>query len=173
MNISAFSAIWRRALAAALIVFAGATAHAAAPEPTHSAPVFKLAIDKGVTLDEAAESMRLRGNALNLKLVGELPLSAQVEAITGKPQRRMAIFQFCDALTAKDLIDLDIEFVVYMPCRIALVEDAKGQGWLLMTDIDVDAMAREKHVPPELKKRMQNVRSMLVEIMKAGAKGDI
>jgi uncharacterized protein (DUF302 family) len=147
--------------------------HAPASVQSQSAPVFKLAIDHGIALDDAAESMRLRANAMNLKLVAELPLSSQVQAITGTAQRRITIFQFCDALTAKDLIDLNMDFAVYMPCRIALIEDAKGQGWLVMTDIDVDAVAREKHVPPELKQRIEKVRTMLIEIMKAGAHGDI
>ena len=133
----------------------------------------KLQVKPGVSLDDAAESMRLRANALNMKLVAELPLSSQVEAITGKPQRRVTIFQFCDALTAKDLIELNIDFAVYMPCRIALIEDAKGQAWLVMMDIDVDAVAREKRVPAELKKRIEAVRNTLIEIMQTGAKGDL
>ena len=135
--------------------------------------VMKIQVKSGVSLDEAAESMRLRANALNMKLVAELPLSSQVEAITGKPQRRVTIFQFCDALTAKDLIELNIDFAVYMPCRIALIEDAKGQAWLVMMDFDVDAVAREKRVPAELKKRIQDVRNTLITIMQAGAKGDL
>lgn len=138
-----------------------------------SSSVVKMTVNSGVTLDDAAESMRLRANALNMKLVAELPLSSQVEAITGKPQRRTTIFQFCDALTARDLIELDIDFAIYMPCRIALIEDAKGQAWLVMMDIDVDALAREKRVPPALKKRIQEVRATLINIMEAGAKGDL
>ncbi|OYY78055.1 MAG: hypothetical protein B7Y33_05405, partial [Hydrogenophilales bacterium 16-62-9] len=35
------------------------------------AGVYKVAIQPGVSLDDAAESMRLRANALNLKLVAE------------------------------------------------------------------------------------------------------
>jgi len=45
----------------------------------------KLQVKPGVSLDDAAESMRLRANALIMRLVAELPLSSQVEAITGKP----------------------------------------------------------------------------------------
>jgi len=151
-----------------------ATASAAKPAAeTTSSGVVKMAVNAGVSLEEAAESMRLRANALNMKLVGELPLSGQVEAITGQKQRLVTIFQFCDALTAKELIDLDIEFAVYMPCRIALIEDAKGKAWLIMMDIDVDAIAKEKKVPPALKKRIQEVRATLINIMEAGAKGDL
>jgi len=163
------------AFAVSLFVFFSfsAFAHTSAPKKQSPDQVMKLQVKPGVSLDDAAESMRLRANAMNMKLVAELPLSSQVEAITGKPQRRMTIFQFCDAMTAKDLIELNIDFAIYMPCRIALIEDAKGQAWLVMMDIDVDAVAREKRVPAELKKRIQDVRNTLISIMQAGAKGEL
>lgn len=140
---------------------------------TTQTDVYKMAIDRGVSLDEAAESMRLRANALNLKLVAELPLSKQVEAVTGKPQRTVTIFQFCDAVTAQELIELSMDFAVYMPCRIALIEDANGQGWLIMTDINVDLVAKEKRLQQDLTTRIKAVRNGLIEIMKAGAKGEL
>ena len=101
---------------------------AAVPKPVKTAQpgVYKLEIDKSVSFNDAAESMRLRANALNLQLVAELPLSKQVEAIVGKPQRIITIFQFCDAVIAKELIDLSMDFATYMPCRIAMIEDADG-----------------------------------------------
>ncbi len=117
--------------------------------------------------------MRLRANALNLKLVAELPLSKQVEVMTNQEQRTITIFQFCDALTAKQLIDLNLDFSVYMPCRIALIEDANGQGWLVMMDVNVDTVAKEKRLSEALKTRIQEVRESLVSIMQAGAKGDL
>lgn len=135
--------------------------------------IYKMAIDRTVSLPEAAESMRLRANALNLKLVAELPLSKQVEAVTGKPQPTVTIFQFCDAVTAKELIDMSMDFVIYMPCRISLVEDDKGQGWLIMQDIDVDLVAKEKKLQKELTNRIKKVRDGLIEIMKAGAHGEL
>ena len=148
---------------------------AAAPKAQQQAQpgVYKLAIDRSVSLDEAAESMRLRANALNLKLVAELPLSKQVEAVTGKPQRTVTIFQFCDAVTAMELIEMSMDFATYMPCRIAMIEDADGQGWLIMTDINVDLVAKEKKLQKELTERIKGVRNGLIEIMQAGAKGEL
>ena len=149
---------------------------AAAPKTKPSAQaadVYKVAIDHGVSLADAAESMRLRANALNLKLVAELPLSKQVEAITSQPQRTVTIYQFCDAVLAKDLIDMNLDFSVYMPCRIALIEDAQGQGWLVMMDVNVDAVAKEKRLPQALKDRVNAVRKSLINIMQAGAKGEL
>jgi uncharacterized protein (DUF302 family) len=148
---------------------------AAAPKASESSEsgVYKVAIDRSVGLAEAAESMRLRANALNLQLVAELPMSKQVEAVTGKPQRTIIVFQFCDAVLARDLIDVNMDFSIYMPCRIALIEDAKGQGWLVMMDVNVDAVAQEKRLPEALKVRIEAVRKSLLSIMQAGAKGEL
>ncbi len=156
---------------AALLVL-GTAAWAA--EPAMSAPgVYKLAVQPNISMDEAAESMRLRANALNLKLVAELPLSKQVEAMTGQPQKTIIIFQFCDALVAKKLIDVNVDFAVFMPCRIALIEEESGKAWLVMMDVDTNAIAREKSLSPELKKQIEDVRAALINIMKAGAAGDL
>ena len=156
---------------AALLVL-GTAAWAA--EPAMSAPgVYKLAVQPNISMDEAAESMRLRANALNLKLVAELPLSKQVEAMVGKPQKTIIIFQFCDALVAKKLIDVNVDFAVFMHCRIALIEEESGKAWLVMMDVDTDAIAKQKSLSPELKKKIEDVRAMLINIMKAGASGDL
>jgi len=157
------------------LLLSAPSAWAASPKAQQAAQsdVYKVAVDRGVSMSEAAESMRLRANVLNLQLVAELPMSKQVEAITGKPQRTITIFQFCDAVLAKDLIDVNLDFAVYMPCRIALIEDASGQGWLVMMDVNVDAVAQEKRLPQALKTRINAVRKLLLEIMQAGAKGEL
>lgn len=142
-------------------------------QPAAPTDVYKVAIDRTVSLADAADSMRLRANALNLKLVAELALSKQVEAMTDQTQRTITIFQFCDAVTAKDLIELNLDFSVYMPCRIALIEDASGQGWLVMMDVNVDSVAKEARLSQALKERINVVRQSLVEIMQAGAKGEL
>lgn len=152
------------------------SAWAAAPAksaPSSPAGVYKIAIDPKVSLQEAADSMRLRANALNLKLVAELPLSKQVEVMTGEAQKTITIFQFCDALTAKKLIDLNLDFSVYMPCRIALIENDKGEGWLVMMDVNTAGIAKEKQLPKALQRKIEEVRAALIDVMKAGAAGDL
>lgn len=126
---------------------------------------------KGVSLDDAAQSMKLRANALNMKLVAELPLSKQVEAITGKHEPRATIYQFCDALTASQMLKYNLDFAAYLPCRIALVEDAKGQGWLVMMDLNL--LINAANLQPELKARAIEIRDNLENIMQAGANGDL
>lgn len=135
--------------------------------------VYKVPLAKGVSMDDAVESMKLRANALNIKLVAELPLSNQVEAMIGGKQRRMAIYQFCDALTAKDLVDMNVDFAVFLPCRIALIEDKTGQAWLVMMDMDVKELAKTTKMTPALEQKITTVRNGLVEIVNAGANGDL
>lgn len=133
--------------------------------------VVKMPLAKGVSLEDAAQSMKLRANLLNMQLVAELPLSKQVAAITGKTERHATIFQFCDALTARKMLDYSLDFAAYLPCRIALVEDEKGQGWLVMMDLNL--LINVANLQPELKAKAIEVRDNLENIMHAGAIGDL
>ena len=133
--------------------------------------VVKIPIKEGVSMDEAVESMKLRANLLNMKLVAEMPLSQQVQVTTGKEQRRMEIFQFCDPLTAKEMVDYNLNFAAYLPCRIALVEDEKGKGWLVM--MAMDPLIEGAGLNTKLREKAVKVRDTLNDIMQAGANGDI
>jgi uncharacterized protein (DUF302 family) len=130
--------------------------------------VVKMPLEEGVSMDDAVVSMKLRANILNMKLVAELPLSKQIKAM-GKEARRMEIYQFCDPLTAQRMVEAYIDFAAYLPCRIALVEDAKGQGWLVMMNLDM--MLQSARLSDDLKAQATRVRNALMEIMRAGAEG--
>jgi uncharacterized protein (DUF302 family) len=146
------------------------TTAAAAPNIPIEDTVVKQRINEGISMDDAVESMKLRANLLNMKLVAELPLSKQIEAM-GKKARRMEIYQFCDPLTAQRMVEANINFAAYLPCRIALVEDEKGQGWLVM--MNPDMMLTGATLSAELKKQATEVRDNLLEIMDAGTKGEL
>ena len=132
--------------------------------------VVKMPLEDGVSMDDAVASMKLRANALNIKLVAELPLSKQIKAM-GEKSRRIEIYQFCDALTAKKMVEYDMNFAAYLPCRISLVEDKKGRGWLVMMNLDM--LIQNPKMDPNLKKEAIRVRDILNDIMKAGAVGEL
>lgn len=132
--------------------------------------VTKLPLAEGVSMDNAVESMKLRANILNIKLVAELPLSTQIKAM-GKSSRRIDIYQFCEPLTAKTMVEYDIHFAAYLPCRISLVEDKAGKPWLLMMNMDM--LINSPKLDPALKKEAIRVRDSLLEIVRAGASGDL
>lgn len=133
--------------------------------------ILEMPLAEGVSMDDAVESMKLRANQLNFKLVAELPLSKQVEAMTGKPQRRMTIYQFCDALTAQKLLDLNPAFAAFLPCRVALVEDDQGKGRIIM--LNMDNMIKAAKLPPDIQIKAEEVRDNLLSIMTAGANGEL
>ncbi|MBP8285114.1 MAG: DUF302 domain-containing protein [Chromatiaceae bacterium] len=132
--------------------------------------VLKMPLAEGVTADSAIESMKLRANALNFKLVAHLPLSQQLRSM-GIESRRVEIFQFCDAIIAHDMLAHDIDFSPYLPCRITLIEDRDGHTWLVTLDLDL--VIRTAELPPDLLEKAIKVRDTLREIMEAGASGDL
>lgn len=150
-----------------------AKAESSVPFKDGVANVYKVPVASGVSAADAVDSMKLRANALNIKLVSELPLSEQVKAITGKPQRTMTIFQFCDALTAQELVQQSLDYAIFLPCRIALIEDKTGKNWLIMMDMNVSQLAKAGHMDKSLEKKIASIRKGLIEIINAGANGDL
>jgi uncharacterized protein (DUF302 family) len=129
---------------------------------------FKLAED--VTVEDAIDSMKLRANGLNFKLVADLPLSEQVKAM-GKDANYMRILAFCDALIAKKMVEYDLIFAGFLPCRIAVLEDSQGQGWLVTMNMDM--MLHAVDLPEDLQPLAQQVRDTIYEIVDAGVNGDL
>jgi uncharacterized protein (DUF302 family) len=129
----------------------------------------KWKIDDGVSVQDAVESMQLRANLLNFQMVADLPLSEQVKAM-GHESPYIRILAFCDALIAKEMVAFDIIFSGFLPCRIAVLEDAEGQGWI--TTMNMDMMLHAVELTPELEPLAVRVRDVIYEIVEAGVSGD-
>lgn len=153
-----------------LLLSLASAAQAAVPNVNIEDTVVKMPLAEGVSLEDAVSSMKLRANIHNMKLVAELPLSKQVQAM-GKKARYMSIYQFCDPLVAQRMVEANINFAAYLPCRIALVEDNKGKGWLVMMNLDM--MLQGATLTDELKVKATKVRDVLMDIMRAGANGEL
>jgi uncharacterized protein (DUF302 family) len=132
--------------------------------------VVRLPLADDVTPEDAVDSMKLRANVLNFKLVAHQPLSKELESM-GVETTRMEIFQFCDPRIARRMVSHDINFAAYLPCRIAMVEDESGKVWLVMMNLDM--FIGSAKLPPELEKDALRVRDSLAEIMQAGANGEL
>ena len=103
--------------------------------------------------------------------MGELPLSDQVKLETGKDQRFLKIYQFCNPQTAMKMVDFSDAFSAYLPCRISLIQDKQGK--LQLYSLNMDMMIHGgKTLPPELLKEAQGVQEIIVGIMKQGATGE-
>jgi uncharacterized protein (DUF302 family) len=155
---------------ALVALFSLGNVQAAPPNIPIEQTVVKTPLADGVSIDDAVQSMKLRANMHNMKLVAELPLSKQVESM-GREARHMTIYQFCDPLIAQQMVEANIHFAAYLPCRIAVVEDKDGKGWLVM--MNPDMMLQGATLSAELKAQATKVRDSLMDIMKAGANGDL
>ena len=135
------------------------------------ATVWKMSVADGLTASEVEEVMKFVANEHNIKNVGELPLSTQVEAMTGKPFRFMKIFMFCNALTAAKMVAYSDAYSAYLPCRITLIEDTSGKLWLYSLNMDLMIFGGDT-LPAELKAEALKVKEIILDIMKRGANGD-
>ena len=135
------------------------------------ATVWKVPVEEGLSAEDVEDAMRSVANERNFKNVGELPLSEQVAAMTGKDQRFWKIYMFCDPLTAAKMIDYSDAFSAYLPCRIALVEDGTGQLWLYTLNMDM-MIHGGTELPDELYEEAIKVKEIILEIMNRGAAGE-
>ena len=135
------------------------------------ATVWKVAVQDGLTPEDVEETMRFVANEHNIKNVGELPLSAQIEAMSGEKTRHLKIYMFCNALTASNMLEFSDAFSAYLPCRVSMVEDKQGKLWLY--SLNMDAMIYGgKPLPTELKQEAEGVKEIILDIMNRGAEGD-
>ncbi len=136
-----------------------------------AATVWKAKVAEGITFEEVDESIKNIAIELNIKGVGELPLGDQVAAMKGTPWRKLNIYLYCNPLTAAKMIEHDLAYAAYLPCRVSLVEDEKGQLWIYTLDMDM-MIYGGKTLPDELLKEAIEVKGILQAILKRAAEGD-
>jgi len=135
------------------------------------AMVVKVKVEEGVSEKDLDVSILSIANELNIKNVGELPLSKQVKAMSGKNYRYVKIYLLCDAMTAASMLNYNDAFSSFLPCRVSVVEDASGQLWIYTLNMDL-MIYGGKPIPPALKSEAISVRDTLNEIMQRAARGD-
>ncbi len=133
--------------------------------------VWKIPVAEDLSPEDVEETMRFVANEHNIKNVGELPLSAQVEAMTGEKQRYLKIYMFCDPLTAAKMVDFSDAFSAYLPCRISVVEDKSGKLWIYSLNMDM-MIHGGTTLPPDLFAEASKVKATMLDIMNRGAEGD-
>ncbi len=136
----------------------------------------KKKVAEGITFDEVIESMEIKANDVNFKKVGHNMFWRDVGAISGLPTLRVEVLQFCDATVGRSMLDYSPEFVIFIPCRIAALEDADGAIWVMTLDWDVSWLAMAWHPDSQLdeglKQEAIRIRDAMEQIMHAGATGE-
>ena len=135
------------------------------------ATVWKVPVNEDLSAEDVEETMKFVANEHNIKNVGELPLSAEVEAMSGKKSRFFKIYMFCNAMTAAMMLEYSDAYSAYLPCRVSLVEDKQGKLWLY--SLNMDAMIYGgTPLPSALKEEAIGVKTIILDIMNRGAEGD-
>ncbi len=135
------------------------------------ATTWKVAVSEDVSIEDVEESLKAIAAELNIKDVGQLPLGDQVAAMTGKKWRTLKIYQYCQPLVAKSMIDYSESFSAFLPCRISLVSDKKGKLWLYSANMDM-MIHGGNTLPPALLKEANGVKKIMLALMNRAAKGD-
>ena len=135
------------------------------------ATVWKVPVADGLGWKDVEDTMRFVANEHNIKNVGELPLSEQVQLMTGEEQRFLKIYMFCNPLTAANMFDYSVAFSAYLPCRISLIEDPDGKLWIYTLNMDM-MIHGGTPLPDGLKAEAIQVKEIMLDIMNRGAAGE-
>ncbi|GAB3499675.1 hypothetical protein GCM10027399_25070 [Curvibacter fontanus] len=127
-------------------------------------------VKPGVTINDLEQVLTQVAAERNMKGVGDLPLSKELEARTGKPQKFLKVYSFCTPDTAREMVDFSPHMAAYLPCRITVVERDDG---LWMYTLNMDMMVRMgRKLPSPLKENAWKVRDTIWEMMERGSKGE-
>jgi uncharacterized protein (DUF302 family) len=131
----------------------------------------------GLTFDDVVQSMELRANTLNFKKVGHSPMWKDIQAVLGDMDApRMEVFHYCDIAAGREVLKASPESIAYLPCRIAIMEDANKQIWVITLDWDLawlDTVQGKMGVNNELAKFAKDINVKMDNIMQAAANGDL
>lgn len=131
----------------------------------------------GLSFDDVLESMNLRANQLNFKYVGSNLMWKDFKAVLNDQEApRVEVHSYCDIAVGRDLLKISPEFLVFLPCRIGVMEDANKDIWVMMLDWNLDWVGGYEGamgVTPELAKGAIDIRNKMDEIMRAGANGEL
>jgi uncharacterized protein (DUF302 family) len=137
----------------------------------------KIKAKPGLSFDDVMDSMMLAANKQNFKYVGSNLMWKDFQAVLGdKEAPRIEVHSFCDIAVGRDLLKISPEFLVFLPCRIGVMEDADKNIWVMMLDWNMDWVASyegQMGITPELAKGAKDIRDKMELIMQAAANGDL
>lgn len=134
---------------------------------------------KDLSFDDVVESMKLRANQLNFKLVGHSPMWKDFQAVLGDTTApRVEVFHYCDIAAGRAVLKYAPEALIYLPCRIGVMEDADKNIWIMTLDWDVswlDSISGKMGMgsATELVDFARDIRDKMDNIMRAAAAGDL
>lgn len=127
-------------------------------------------VKPGVTVAEIEGAFASVAAEDNIKSVGELHLSKELEARSGKPEKFLKVYSYCDPATARAMVDFSPNMAAFLPCRITVLEKDDGL-WIYTMNMDMLTTMGRK-LPPELKGRVTRVRDTVWKMLERGSQGE-
>lgn len=128
-------------------------------------------VKPGVSAKDVEEIFKLVAVERNMRDVGTLPLSKELEARSGKKEKLLTVYSFCSPATARKMVDFSPHMAAYLPCRISMVEHDDGSLWLYTLNMDMMVKMGRK-LPSPLKEEAWAVRETIWQMMERGSKGE-
>lgn len=135
----------------------------------------KVPVRPGLSVDQVVEALIARAERHGFTLVHRYRLWQDLEARTGASGTpKVEIISLCDPLVSRDWLDHAPEMVLFVPPRIAVLEDRDGRYWLMMLDWDMRWLdtAPQHRLDPGLRIQGLERREMLADILRAAANGE-
>mgnify|MGYP000002199411 FL=1 len=127
-------------------------------------------VKPGVTPKDVEDILKMVAVERNMRDVGVLPLSKELEARSGKKEKLLTVYSYCSPGTARRMVDFSPHMAAYLPCRISVVEKDDGL-WLYTLNMDMMVKMGRK-LPSPLKEEAQAVRDTIFEMMERASKGE-
>lgn len=135
------------------------------------ATTWEARVKDGVSPKDVEEIFKLVAVERNMRDVGTLPLSKELEARSGKKEKLLTVYSFCSPATARKMVDFSPHMAAYLPCRISMVEHDDGSLWLYTLNMDMMVKMGRK-LPSPLKEEAWAVRETIWQMMERGSKGE-
>lgn len=127
-------------------------------------------VKPGVTVNDIEQVFAQVATERNMKAVGELPLSKELESRTGKKQKFLKVYSYCSPDTARMMVDFSPHMGAYLPCRLTVVEREDGL-WIYTLNMDMMVKMGRK-LPSPLKEEAWKVRETIYMMLDRGARGE-
>lgn len=126
-------------------------------------------VKAGVTIDDIEAVFQQVSVERNMRSVGELPLSKELEARSGKKEKFLKVYSYCSPTIAREMVDFSPHMAAYLPCRLTVVEKEDGL-WIYTLNMDMMVKMGRK-LPSPLKEHAWSVRETLYQMIERGSKG--
>lgn len=135
------------------------------------ATTWAMKVKPGVTVEDIENALATVATDENIKAVGVLPLSDELQARNPETKQKMLrVISYCSPATARMMVDFSPAMAAFLPCRVVIAEKDDGL-WLYTLNMDM-MIKMGKKMPPELKIATMKVRNTIWKMMEKGAAGE-